>query len=278
MKYFRRPINCRLSSLAALLLAFSLLPPAVPALAGRLDMNTARAERQQISLADEMAARVGIDHQGAQEELRKLGEPSESEALTDSAIEAVDPYLLLSGLASLNPKKRQGESEAPLAVPTSIFTTAPEEIILLRDAAYHEALLHLLREARHRVDLSMFIFKITGSPQNRPAHIMRELIAAKTRGVEVNVLLERSERYEDLSGQNQKVADLLKDKGVKVTFADPRRTNHTKLIVIDGRYSFVGSHNLTHAALAHNNELSLLIDSRGLAAELLDYIAGLRQD
>lgn len=161
---------------------------------------------------------------------------------------------------------------------TGLNATRTGQIMLLPDTAYHEILLHRIREAEHRIDISMFLFKITGAAQNRPASIMRELIAARTRGVGVRVLLERSGHDGDLSRENRKVAELLQKAGITVEFADPRRTNHTKLVVIDGRYSFVGSHNLTHAALAYNHELSLLIDNDELASELINYIAGLTRD
>ena len=63
--------------------------------------------------------------------------------------------------------------------------------------------------------------------------------------------------------------------GIKVNFDSPKTTTHTKLVVIDRRYSMVGSHNFTHAALKYNNELSLLIDDRDLAQQLTDYMAGI---
>ncbi|PIY21300.1 MAG: phospholipase, partial [Deltaproteobacteria bacterium CG_4_10_14_3_um_filter_60_8] len=39
---------------------------------------------------------------------------------------------------------------------------------------------------------------------------------------------------------------------------------------------FIGSHNLTHAALAYNHELSLRLDSPELAGQLLDYMKEIR--
>ena len=42
--------------------------------------------------------------------------------------------------------------------------------------------------------------------------------------------------------------------------------------MIDGRYVYLGSHNLTQAALKHNNELSVLLDSPEVAAEVGAYL------
>ena len=47
---------------------------------------------------------------------------------------------------------------------------------------------------------------------------------------------------------------------------------HLKVTVIDGRYVYLGSHNLTEGALRYNNELSVLIDSPEIAAETLTYL------
>jgi phosphatidylserine/phosphatidylglycerophosphate/cardiolipin synthase-like enzyme len=55
-----------------------------------------------------------------------------------------------------------------------------------------------------------------------------------------------------------------------------KKTTHAKIVVIDRRFSFVGSHNLTHSALVINNEFSLLVDSRPLAEELLKYMRGIK--
>jgi phosphatidylserine/phosphatidylglycerophosphate/cardiolipin synthase-like enzyme len=49
-------------------------------------------------------------------------------------------------------------------------------------------------------------------------------------------------------------------------------TTHSKVFVIDDRYCFVGSHNLTHAALAMNQELSLYVDSPALALQITNFV------
>ena len=55
----------------------------------------------------------------------------------------------------------------------------------------------------------------------------------------------------------------------------PDRTTHAKLVVIDRRYLFVGSHNLTQSALKYNHEVSVRIDSPPLAEEALAYLKSL---
>ena len=72
------------------------------------------------------------------------------------------------------------------------------------------------------------------------------------------------------------MAQLLRKNRIEVRFDSPATTTHTKLVVIDNRYVFLGSHNLTQAALKHNHEVSLLLDNTALAREIADYIGRVR--
>jgi phosphatidylserine/phosphatidylglycerophosphate/cardiolipin synthase-like enzyme len=88
--------------------------------------------------------------------------------------------------------------------------------------------------------------------------------------------LEQSKEERDsLNRDNHETARQLRRGGVKVLFDDPRRTTHVKATVIDDRYVFIGSHNLTHSALSRNNELSVVIDSPELAREVTAYLKDL---
>jgi len=147
-----------------------------------------------------------------------------------------------------------------------------ENIILLPDALYYDALVDYIREANRSIDISMFIFKTTKSRQNKPRKLVDELIKARKKGVNVRVILEKSGYEESINEENEKVARQLRKHDITVLFDSIKKTTHTKLVIVDQRFSFVGSHNLTHSALAYNHELSLLIDDRTLAGQLIDYI------
>ena len=145
----------------------------------------------------------------------------------------------------------------------------PDRTELLENGAYSGALRTRLRQSKRRIICAFYLFKLAERGRNLPAAVAAELIAARQRGVEVTVILDqgRSARLE-----NREAASLLAQNGVKVRFASRRRTTHVKAVVIDDRYVLVGSHNLTQSALAHNNELSLLLDSPELAARVTRYL------
>ncbi len=146
------------------------------------------------------------------------------------------------------------------------------DIIVLADSDYFPVLLEKITNAKSSIDLSMFIFKTSKSKNNRPSIIVRKLVAAAARGVNIRILLERSGYDDKLNETNQKTARRLRKHGIKVIFDSPKVTTHTKAVVIDKRYSIVGSHNFTHSALKTNHELSLLVDSPFLAEELTGYM------
>jgi phosphatidylserine/phosphatidylglycerophosphate/cardiolipin synthase-like enzyme len=143
---------------------------------------------------------------------------------------------------------------------------------VVTDGDYYDTLTGLIKNAGHRIDLAMFLFKTSPGHSNRPAALIRDLVAARQRGVEVRVILEYSGHDPSLNRANQETAQILKKGGVAVFFDSPRRTNHAKLAVIDNRYCLVGSHNLTQSALKYNHEFSLMLDNTALAEEILAYL------
>jgi phosphatidylserine/phosphatidylglycerophosphate/cardiolipin synthase-like enzyme len=147
------------------------------------------------------------------------------------------------------------------------------QTLLLRNREYGDAFLQGIREARQSIICSFYLFKTTGSGGNQPRRIAEELIRAKRRGVDVAVILERDNgRKGGVTEDNRQTAALLSRGGVKVYFDSPSVVTHTKAAVIDGRHVYLGSHNLTQGALQRNNELSILLDSPELAAEVTAYL------
>lgn len=173
--------------------------------------------------------------------------------------------LLLSLLAA-------GPAPATTAVPAAKVTTQPGTVRALADAAYGDTLATLIKGATQRIDLTMFLFKTSPARDNQPAGLVKDLVAAKQRGVAVRVILEYSDHDPALSQANQETAQALRKGEVAVFFDSPDRTTHAKLAVIDRRYCLVGSHNLTQSALKYNHELSLLLDNPTLAEEILAYM------
>jgi phosphatidylserine/phosphatidylglycerophosphate/cardiolipin synthase-like enzyme len=119
----------------------------------------------------------------------------------------------------------------------------------------------------------MDLFKTSKSIKNFANKVMNELIAASKRGVMVEVFMEKNNRPEDdLNAYNHSTATKLRKAGIEVRFDSKNIITHTKLIIIDERLVFIGSHNLTHTALSKSNETSLMVNSKELADVFLKYI------
>jgi phosphatidylserine/phosphatidylglycerophosphate/cardiolipin synthase-like enzyme len=170
-----------------------------------------------------------------------------------------------------------GAAFAASPAPAAKITAQSGAVRALTDAAYGDTLSALIKNATQRIDLAMFLFKTSPAKDNRPAGLVKELVAARQRGVEVRVILEYSSRDQPLNKANQETAQALKKGGVAVFFDSPERTAHAKLAVIDSRYCLVGSHNLSQSALKYNHEFSLLLDNPALAEEILAYLETIRK-
>ncbi len=146
-------------------------------------------------------------------------------------------------------------------------------VLLLEDDRYLESILNQIKQSQSSILISMYLFKTTGSKTSAANKVKDALIKAAKRGVKVKVLLEVEDgRASALNEENRITAGKLKKGGVQVFFDSPRRRTHVKAIVIDERYTFIGSHNLTASALQYNRELSLMIDSEEVAKETAGYI------
>lgn len=157
---------------------------------------------------------------------------------------------------------------------SSSYSTSqnPEcRVTLLKNRDYFPVLIKAIDGAGTEIVMSFFLFKTNGYPKNCPDIVVAHLIDAARRGVTVKVILETG-RDLNLNKNNRETGIILKNGGVDVYFDHPTIKTHTKVVVIDKRYTFLGSHNLTNSALKYNNELSILIDSPKAALETLSYI------
>ena len=148
-----------------------------------------------------------------------------------------------------------------------------KEIFVLEDNSYLDSLLDKIKESQSGILVSMYIFKTTGKKTSASNKVKDALIKAARRGIKVKVILEvEGGRSSTLNKENRITADKLEKGGVKVYFDSPRRRTHVKAIVIDDRFTFIGSHNLTASALQYNKELSLMLDSAEAAKKTVGYI------
>jgi len=147
-----------------------------------------------------------------------------------------------------------------------------KDVQVVTDKQYFGVVRNCIREAQSSIKMMMFEASYYEKYPDSPSNLLiRELIAAKKRGVEVKVILERREGKERATLRNMKTGSLLARAGLEVVYDPLDITTHTKLLVIDGRISIVGSTNWTYNALEKNHEVSVLIHSSEVANNLQNY-------
>lgn len=149
---------------------------------------------------------------------------------------------------------------------------AAQEVEVIVDRQYAQVVGEAFASARSSIRVMMFEAHYYEKHRNSPTNLLiRELIAAEQRGVDVKVILERREKADRVNVNNETTARILSRGGVEVAYDSPATTTHTKLLIIDGALSVVGSTNWTYSALEKNHEVSVLIRSAEVARTLQDY-------
>jgi len=157
--------------------------------------------------------------------------------------------------------------------PPPSFGLPAEDVQLVTNTEYVPAARKLIKEAKHSIRVMMFEMAFYERRSNSPSNLLiKELIEAKKRGVSVEVILEVSESNDRTTERNRRSGKILSQGGVDVIYDTVSRTTHAKLLLVDGEFILLGSTNWTYSALSNNNETSVLIRSKALAKELIDYV------
>ena len=156
-------------------------------------------------------------------------------------------------------------------MPHSIALPA-EDVQLITDIQYFQTVQKMIREAKASIHVIMFEMGYYDHQPNTPSNLLiKELINAKKRGVKVVVILEVREGEDRTTKRNRRTGRILSEGGVEVIYDSLLKTTHAKLMIIDGQFTLVGSTNWTYYALTNNHEASVLIRSKEVAKEMIDY-------
>ena len=141
---------------------------------------------------------------------------------------------------------------------------------LLPDEKYIVAVSRLIASANKSVHVVMYVAKYDPkqSAEKDPANMLLELLAsAKRKGLDVRVVVD------DVTKQSYpETIEFLKSRNVPVRL-DPKAgvTTHAKVVIVDGEWVVIGSHNWTQSALSSNREYSVLVRSSEIATKVEEY-------
>jgi phosphatidylserine/phosphatidylglycerophosphate/cardiolipin synthase-like enzyme len=152
---------------------------------------------------------------------------------------------------------------------------SPLQTRLLLDRDYFHTLIDEINHARSEIVFCAYLFKTIENADGYPERIIKSLSSAVKRGVRVLAVIELNQNSGNLIQTNSETAERLRKAGITVCSDPQDLVTHTKLVVIDRRHLFIGSHNLTQSALKYNHEASVWIDSPLMAEEALEYLESL---
>lgn len=137
--------------------------------------------------------------------------------------------------------------------PRSAATTPKWSLYFSPHGGCTDAIVNAIGSARKTVLVQAYSFTST--------RIAKALLDAKKRGVDVRVILDKSQ-----SGSRYCSSDFFLNSGVPTRIDCAHAIAHNKVMIIDGSTVITGSFNFTKAAEEHNAENLLIIRDSNLAA------------
>ncbi|MGO8744785.1 MAG: phospholipase D family protein [Thermoguttaceae bacterium] len=144
-----------------------------------------------------------------------------------------------------------------LTIPALARAQPPIEVYFSPKGGCTDAVVRELNAAKATVLMQAYSFT--------SARIAKALLDARKRGVQVEVILDKSQKTEKYSE-----ADFLANSGIPTRIDAQHAIAHNKVIVIDRATVISGSFNFTTAAESHNAENLLVIRSPKIAAKYAD--------
>jgi hypothetical protein len=140
---------------------------------------------------------------------------------------------------------------------------------LLFDSNYHHTVRELIDSASQSVRLSMFFFRFEDAASYPTDELMAALVDAKARGVsDIKVVLDQEEGQPESTTINEEAMTFLISNGIDAKFDHLDTLNHIKLLIIDGKFVVIGSHNWTAGSFYVYDDTSIFLQSPPLAASM----------
>lgn len=146
------------------------------------------------------------------------------------------------------------------------FGIESDDVTVLVDEDYFRVVLNQLHAAKESIYVEMYLVKPEKEGDGYVFKLADGLIKAHKRGVGVKVVLENASWHD----MNERIYDLLSKEGIDVRFDTPDKVLHSKVIVIDGEKTIIGSHNWSYYGLRLNHEAGVLIESGEIAQAILN--------
>jgi len=146
------------------------------------------------------------------------------------------------------------------------------EVYALKDEEYYYSMMDDVKEANETILVAMY--SIIYDPDDYfdwANDLINELIYAKERGVNVTVIIEYRTYWGYMDG-NLEAYNYLSANNINVQLDNETDTHHMKLVIIDDKIVYLGSHNWSESGLYYNHETSVKIVSKNIAEIFKEYL------
>ena len=192
-----------------------------------------------------------------------------------SAVEPEDRLIrLLESILAITSRSPHPDTAQRRPRSLNAFNLEPQmeaEIVgVLEGTAYYERLPEFLRAASASIKVALFHAAFPG-PNHPTKLLLDELIAAKSRGVDVRVVLDRDRETDPYMSTiiNNKAKRYLEDHGVECRFDKEDVLLHSKYVILDEKLCILGSHNWSAGSYSEFDDLSFVVQSLEMAAALV---------
>jgi len=149
------------------------------------------------------------------------------------------------------------------------------KVKFLPDGKLLDSMVEDILKSEKNIYCSIYMFKTTDNIYQKSTLIQEAMFKALENNVKVFIVMDIGKNDDITTEYNKETAEELIEKGATVVFDSPNVRTHTKLMVIDEKIVYIGSHNYTHSALKYNREATARIVSKEFAKEVINYIKSL---
>ena len=162
---------------------------------------------------------------------------------------------------------------------SEIFPQSRDDLLVLDAAGYYSELIKAIKGSKKSIHAALYTISLLENPPpgDKTLALLDEIIRASQRGIEVKIIIDyKGSASWKFGVRSFNAYYYLKEKGITVLFDNADIAMHSKMTVIDGALSFVGSSNWSDYAFEKNNELNILIRDPQTAAKVDQYISSIR--
>ncbi|XLS27401.1 phospholipase D-like domain-containing protein [Flavobacteriaceae bacterium M23B6Z8] len=150
--------------------------------------------------------------------------------------------------------------------------------VILFDSYYFDALIDHISNAQRSIDILMFYFALDRRKKSAiTTKLYNALVDAHKRGVKVQVVLDRDKEDEKYNTRevNKNAIKSLRKAGINARFDSKENVVHSKVVVIDAKILFSGSHNFSISSSFRYEEVSIMLKNTEVSKHYKKFISTL---